>query len=178
MSQSSIELEELQTRLEKLEGESRGLRIFCVLLLVIGVIALSQNFKVRYGLFDTSGSLNVKDSENLPRAVIHATQDSSGLTLYDTENLDRAMFGTSGHGSGLTLRDVAANQRFILRVSQIGPEMLLVDEIGRVRISMRVDEKGPRMLFWGEGGEVVFDSLTAAGTMTTAAAAQPRLDAD
>lgn len=150
---------ELQKRIRSLESSSRQLRIFCVLVFIIGVISLYQNFVSRYYILDMNGSLNVRDEHEQPRAILYAQERNSGLTLYDDRDRDRAMFGATEEGSGLTLRDSRSNQRIILRVNSDGPEIIMTDNNGRIRYRMTVDESGGRMVTYDDSGMKTFDSM-------------------
>lgn len=162
MSRQEESHEALLERIKTLESNSRKLQIVCTLLLIIGALALYQNFKSQYQILDMNGSLNLRDDLERSRAILHAEASNSGLTLYDEHNQDRAMFGASRTGSGLTLRDQRSNQRIILRVNNDGPEILMTDNRGVIRFRVSVDEGEGRMTLYDQEGKKSFDSVQLA----------------
>lgn len=153
---------ELQKRIRALESSSRQLQIFCTLLLIIGGISLYQNFVSRFYILDMNGSVNVRDEDEQPRAILYAQEMNSGLMLYDESDRDRAMLGATEEGSGLTLRDDRSNQRIVLRVNNEGPEILMTDSNSIIRLHMSVDDAGGRMTMYDKMGRKTFDSTDVA----------------
>lgn len=162
---------ETMAELRRMKTDFQRLRILCALLFVMAALSLYQNFTTRHGLLDGRGNLNILDDVQMPRAVLHAEDLTSGLTLYDNQDQDRAMFVASQHGSGLTLRDVNASQRMIFRVNDSGSEIILADRERRVRFLLRVDEESSSIKLFDQEGRKTFD--TGSGVVVAAGANSP-----
>jgi hypothetical protein len=159
MDATSPKSADMEGRIKGLERETRGLKVFAVVLLGLVLILTYRDFGFeRYRILDENGALHVLDELEMPRARLDASAYTSGLTLYDRMDRDRAALSATQEGSGLVLRDQNAFKRIILRTNDDGSQLLLTDARERIRAALYVGEEGPKLRFWDEEGVVVFDS--------------------
>ena len=174
----------IDERIKKMEGQlirmtwlNRGLIVFIVLSLAIGLTFLLKSSGVKeirankfiveddngkprvilgLGMFMDMTELVFRDENDTRRVGLSVNKEGSGLTLYDKNGETRASLSLNKDGPTMLLLDQNGKIRTWLDVSKDVHNISLRDENGELRVCLSVHKKGQGLSLYDENGKVIW----------------------
>ena len=158
MKEGDVMPDHLETRVLKLERESRAMKrgALLVLVLAVGVACARHTPESQVSDQVTARVLNLVDDTGNLRASLTSSRDGGELTLYNGAGTARCGLGIYEGGPLLALTDDAGKIRVSLAVVEDGPALGLSDETGTMRVGLAAFAAGPRLDLADEAGNVIW----------------------